>query len=98
MRRVNYKQYNVVLTAAEVYSAPFTPQGPNRVGLIIQNTGDNPALIRFEIGVQFDGGDFELAPGAMLPWTHPDNCPHSQISAYSELGTTLAVLEGIGNA
>lgn len=87
------KQYSAILTANQARIGIF-PANDRRVGLIIQNTGVNPVLLRFENEVQQDGGDFELAAGESLTWTDRF-APIERLSALSILGTTLAIMETI---
>lgn len=86
------KQYAVIATTE---SKRFTPQTPGRILLVIQNTGANPANIRVVDETRDDGGNFELAAGDFLRFDQPGTVPQEAINASSELGTTLAVLEGV---
>lgn len=94
MLAVKTKQYIVAL-GIEQSVQNFAPQTPGRVQLTIQNTGVNQALFRVELEVQLDGGDMVLNPGDRMQWTHPDTTPREALSAYSEMGTTLAIIEGV---
>lgn len=87
------KQYVVTLAAGQE-RVGISPQNPDRRQYTVQNTGANPALLRFENAVQFDGGDFEIASKASLSFHNPDTCPRERVNVYSALGTTLAILEG----
>lgn len=94
MPAVKTKHYVVAIGIAQSVQN-FAPQTPGRVQLTIQNTGVAQALFRLELEVQDDGGDIVLNPGDRLQWTHPDTTPREALSAYSEMGTTLAVIEGV---
>lgn len=89
---VRVKQY-VVVAKANTPQRP-TPAVPNRVMLLIQNTGANPGLVRFVGEVRQDGGDIVLAAGAFSPlWDQKDSTPNDALNFFSTAGTTFAVLE-----
>ncbi len=94
MPAVKNKQYVIALGIAQNLQNA-SPQTPGRVQLTIQNTGINQALMRFDLEVQLDGGDMILNPGDKFQWTHPDTTPREALSFYSEMGTTLSVIEGV---
>lgn len=74
-------------------SITVTPANPKRIALLIQNTGANPGLVRFEEPIQGDGSDLLFAAGAGLLWDRADTCPVSAINVGSALGTTFAIVE-----
>lgn len=92
------QQYLVRLAAGENKQG-IAPNTPNRTKLVVQNTGANPALLKFNgkivgaggatIG---DGSEFVLYAGDM-PFTFSDPCPVEAFSIASILGTTVSVLE-----
>lgn len=74
-------------------SLRVTPANPKRISLLIQNTGANPGLVRFEEPIQGNGSDLLFAAGAGLLWDKSDACPVSAINVGSELGTSFAIVE-----
>lgn len=85
---------SVVICTANNAVVGATPANKRRIFLQIQNTGVNPVLFRFENAVQRDGGDLVLTGGATLTYTNP--CPVERLNYLSLLGTTVAVIEGVG--
>lgn len=73
----------------------IVPGNPARRMLLIQNTGSNDGLIRFEEPVQGDGGDMLFAAGAGLLWDRSETCPESAINIGSANGTTFCIIEQI---
>jgi hypothetical protein len=101
MPAVRTKQYLVVTTAgAGALTGPNVrpaPAGPVRVSLLIQNTGANPGLFRFDGAVRNDGSDITVAAGAFLPifWSEGTACPNESLNFASLLATKWAVIEGV---
>jgi hypothetical protein len=85
------KQY--VTVAAAATPKRVSPAGVGRLGLIIQNTGVNPCLYRFENEVQEDGGDIEILANEKHEYLIPGSCPADALNFLSALGTTLAIVE-----
>jgi hypothetical protein len=86
------KQYVVIVAAGDVNNR-ITPAGARRIGIVIQNTGVNPCVYRWENAVQLDGGDIEMAAGGKDEYLIPETCPQEALNFSSTLGTTVAVVE-----
>lgn len=86
------KQYVVIVAPGDINNR-ITPAGAKRIGIIIQNTGVNPCVYRWENAVQLDQGDIELAAGGMDRYLIPETCPEQALNFSSTLGTTVAVVE-----
>lgn len=71
------------------------PNSPNRAMLLIQNTGGNPGVVRFDGPVQGDGSDLLFDAGSGLLFDRADTCPENLIAFGSALGTTFTVLEQV---
>lgn len=84
------RHYGASLAAGGA-SQRLEPANGRRVLLIIQNTGANPALVRFGTDVTGNGEDFSIAALDFLGYTIPSNCPKGSINALSVLGTTLSI-------
>jgi hypothetical protein len=76
-------------------SVNVVPSSPNRSMLMIQNTGPNPGVIRFDGPVQGDESDMLFASGSGLLFDRSDTVPETSISFGSALGTTFCVLEQV---
>ena len=87
------QQYLVRLPAAVAVNS-VSPATPERNLLTVQNTGANPALLRFEYPVTQDGSDLVLLPGD-APLLFDTVVPVQSLNFLSVLGTTIAVVEGL---
>lgn len=77
-------------------STPPIPTNPRRLGLIIQNTGSTPGLVRFGDTVKNDGSDLLLAAGEFAPpWSQPETTPIESVNFFSSDGTTFCVIETV---
>lgn len=76
-------------------SVRVAPTNPKRILLMIQNTGANAGLVRFEEPIQGDGSDILFAPGAGLLFDRGDTCPQGAVNVGSSAGTTFTILEGV---
>jgi len=88
------KQYVVM---ADANSRRFSPQTPERVFLYVENTGANPVNLRISDNVRQDGGNIVLAPGSWRQWDNSDTTPREALNVQSELGSTVAVIEGLAS-
>lgn len=76
-------------------SVRVVPGNPERTMLVIQNTGANAGLVRFEEPVQGDGGDILFEAGSGLVWDRAATCPEAAINVGSLLGTTFSITEQV---
>ena len=81
-------------TAAGAASTRPVPTNPNRVSLIIQNTGANPGQVRFAEPGQGVGADMLWVAGFIFKWDQADTCPKEAINVSSTLATTWVIVEG----
>ena len=84
--------YGVTLPAAVARNG-VAPNQPKRVQLLIQNTGANPATVKFGQPCNSALDGFVLAAGALLNLHDP--CPPESLNFFSTLGTTLSIYEGV---
>ena len=97
------KQYKAVIAAA---SSPQTssaqavaPANPDRIFLVLQNNGANPAFVQFNNPVKGDGSDLNLSVGGSFQFDqiNPDgsfNGPTGAIYIAATAATTVALIEG----
>lgn len=90
---VRNKTYPLATAAGGVSVRPL-PSNPNRVSLIIQNTGANPGQVRFAEPNQGVGADMLWVAGFLFKWDQADNCPTEAINLSSVLATTWVIVEG----
>lgn len=77
-------------------SVRVAPASPNRTMLIIQNTGDNDGMVRFDGAIQGDGTDMLFpAGGAGLVFDRASTCPEAEIWVGSADGTTFSFVEQV---
>jgi len=76
-------------------SVRVTAANPKRILLMIQNTGANPGLVRFEEPIQGDGSDMLFESKSGLVFDRSDTCPQGAVNIGSELGTTFMIMEGV---
>lgn len=74
-------------------SVPPVPTNPARIGLIIQNTGANPGVLRFGGPPQGAGKDLAFSAGQREPWLQSDTTPLEAIYFLSAAATTWCVVE-----
>lgn len=92
---VRNKTYNFVTpTPAGVTQRPV-PENPNRVSLVIQNTGAQPGQVRFGAPNLTAAQDFTWAAGQFTKWDQADTCPLDSVNLNSAAATTWTVMEGI---
>jgi hypothetical protein len=90
------KIYLVKAAPGDTTGNPPIPTNPRRLGLVIQNTGAAPGLVRFGDTVKNDGSDLLLAAGEFAPaWLTPETTPIESVNFFSESGTTFCVIETV---
>ncbi len=90
------KTYLVKAAPGDTTGTPPIPTNPRRLGLIIQNTGAAPGLVRFGDTVKNDGSDLLLAAGTFAPaWSTPETTPVESVNFFSTTGTTFCVIETV---
>lgn len=89
----NAKTYSFTTLAGATATRPL-PENPNRVSLMIQNTGANLGNVRFGAPVQAPGSDLAFAPGAIVKWDFPETCPLESVNLFSTASTTWCIVEG----
>lgn len=94
MQALRTKQYGVTSLAAAESKKPG-PAVLSRRYLMVQNTGANPGLFRFDGACRNDGSDLLFAAGAGVIFSTDNVCPTESLNFFSTLGTTWTVIEGV---
>jgi hypothetical protein len=89
------KHYLVRADAGAVEPTPPVSGNPGRIGLLVQNTGGNLGLLRFNGPPLGDGSDIQLGAGDSFKWEHCETTPTESLNFFSTAGTTFAVLETV---
>lgn len=79
--------------AASIQVTYLLKDNPKRIGLYIENAGSNPARLSFGEEASSING-IALPAGRIMPlWQNPGGTPTDMVSVYSELGTSLSIIE-----